>query len=492
MLFESWSHDALERAKLEGRPIFLTIGHAGSPLCNEMDQVFADKRVSDELGRFVCIRVDQEEFAEVASLYGDFAEALTGEPRDWPLNLILTPDQKPAVAVNFIEAESLASLLASEIPEVEVSFEHDAWGTQLPAIEIEPLLDQVDSLYGGLQGETRGPMGYLYSSVIQAFPDDPRAWFFAKRSLESIAKGAIRDPITGGIARLSEEEGWGKPSNEMRLCDNAHMAKAFLQLGFEELAAETCEYIVDELLSPNGGFYASASGLKRWSRKDMGVLGESTDLFCEFHSIPLTGDAYLRRGESVEEFAEKVGMEIGDVRRLLSVSYKKLAYPLQKNEQILPLWNGFAIDALMRVGTDLGIESFCAAAKRAFPTMKPRRFDEYASYIHAALALGEIDIAVETSKVVKHRFKADGGPFYMVDEKTPILVRRCELVDTTIPSGNSLHAENLLRLYELTDTIDYLEQAGDILKGAKDLIEIRPSQAGYYLIACQKHATLRA
>lgn len=42
-------------------------------------------------------------------------------------------------------------------------------------------------------------------------------------------------------------------------------------------------------------------------------------------------------------------------------------------------------------------------------------------------------------------------------------MRCCELYDGAQPSGNALHAENLLRLYAITHKRDYWIQAEDIL-----------------------------
>ena len=50
-------------------------------------------------------------------------------------------------------------------------------------------------------------------------------------------------------------------------------------------------------------------------------------------------------------------------------------------------------------------------------------------------------------------------------------MRKCHFSDGAEPSGNAIHCENLLRLYQLTYDKSYLEQAEDILKAVQKYIE---------------------
>ena len=104
--------------------------------------------------------------------------------------------------------------------------------------------------------------------------------------------------------------------------------------------------------------------------------------------------------------------------------------------------------------------------------------DDYASMIRALITLYEagmgeewLDWAVEMTELLEKQFKAEEGAFYFTGPENTILLRRCEIHDSSVPSGNALHAENLLRLYQITHNNKYWIQAEDILKVTKSYIE---------------------
>jgi uncharacterized protein YyaL (SSP411 family) len=73
--------------------------------------------------------------------------------------------------------------------------------------------------------------------------------------------------------------------------------------------------------------------------------------------------------------------------------------------------------------------------------------------------------------ILKNQFKLENGAFYQTDEiEENIILRKAHFSDGAEPSGNSIHCENLLRLYQLTFDSRFLEQAEDILKAVKEYI----------------------
>jgi uncharacterized protein YyaL (SSP411 family) len=58
-----WGPEALEKARLEDKPIFLSIGYTACHWCHVMaHESFEDTQVADVLNHnFVCIKVDREE-----------------------------------------------------------------------------------------------------------------------------------------------------------------------------------------------------------------------------------------------------------------------------------------------------------------------------------------------------------------------------------------------------------------------------------------------
>src|SRR5881409_2972489 len=91
-----WGPEALTRAKLLDRPIFLSIGYAACHWCHVMErESFEDEATAGLLNeRFVSIKVDREERPDLDAIYMSAVQAMTGGG-GWPMSVFLTPDGQP-------------------------------------------------------------------------------------------------------------------------------------------------------------------------------------------------------------------------------------------------------------------------------------------------------------------------------------------------------------------------------------------------------------
>jgi uncharacterized protein YyaL (SSP411 family) len=91
-----WGGDALARAKLLDRPIFLSIGYAACHWCHVMErESFEDEATAAFLNsRFVAIKVDREERPDLDQIYMGAVQAMTGQG-GWPMSVFLTPEGRP-------------------------------------------------------------------------------------------------------------------------------------------------------------------------------------------------------------------------------------------------------------------------------------------------------------------------------------------------------------------------------------------------------------
>ena len=91
-----WGEEALQKARVEGKPIFLSIGYSACHWCHVMaHESFEDERVAAILNeRFVSIKVDREERPDLDRIYMSAVQALTGHG-GWPMSVFLTPDGQP-------------------------------------------------------------------------------------------------------------------------------------------------------------------------------------------------------------------------------------------------------------------------------------------------------------------------------------------------------------------------------------------------------------
>ena len=91
-----WGAEALEKARREDKPIFLSIGYAACHWCHVMaHESFEDPATAALMNAsFVCIKVDREERPDLDGIYMNFVAAMTGSG-GWPMSVFLTPEGKP-------------------------------------------------------------------------------------------------------------------------------------------------------------------------------------------------------------------------------------------------------------------------------------------------------------------------------------------------------------------------------------------------------------
>ena len=91
-----WGNEALEKAKMEDKPILVSIGYSACHWCHVMErESFENEATADFMNKhFVNIKIDREERPDLDHIYMDAVQALTGSG-GWPLNVFLTPAGKP-------------------------------------------------------------------------------------------------------------------------------------------------------------------------------------------------------------------------------------------------------------------------------------------------------------------------------------------------------------------------------------------------------------
>ena len=91
-----WGSEALDRARNENKPIFLSVGYSSCHWCHVMaHESFENEDVASFMNsNFVNIKVDREERPDIDDIYQKACQMATGQG-GWPLSVFLTPDQKP-------------------------------------------------------------------------------------------------------------------------------------------------------------------------------------------------------------------------------------------------------------------------------------------------------------------------------------------------------------------------------------------------------------
>lgn len=419
-----WSHEAFERAALEDKPVFLSIGYSTCHWCHVMaHESFEDREVAKRLNAdYVPVKVDREERPEIDMVYMSVCQAMTGQG-GWPLTIIMTPDKKPFFAGTYLPKTSRRNMtglleLLSAVSELWKSDRkrllnmsdqilavlRRASAASSPADPetlarrgYEELRAAFDRTYGGFGRAPKfpAPHNLLFLMRYRAWADEPQALAMAEKTLSSMARGGIHDHLGGGFSRYSTDQMWLVPHFEKMLYDNALLTLAYLEgyrltgnRFYQRTARQILDYVRRELTGPEGGFYcgqdADSQGVEGkyyvFSEEEIGrVLGNRKDQekFCRRYGITKEGNF---EGSNILNLIHNPDYEQTDLemdalcRRLYEYRLKRL--PLHRDDKILASWNALMIIACARAGFLLDDPGYLEMAGRAQVFVEQKLFDE--------------------------------------------------------------------------------------------------------------------
>jgi len=330
-----WGAEALAKARVEGKPIFLSIGYSTCHWCHVMaHESFEDAGVAEILNRdFVSVKLDREERPDLDRVYMTYVQHTTGHG-GWPMSVWLTPEGKPFFGGTYFPKEdrherpgfkTLLHTIAVHWRETRTKIEHGAeemvqslrrYANEGPAREIKeegvplPLHEAAgeafekcfqyfyeahDARWGGFGGAPKFPrasvIDFLFrSAALQGVNTDlgQSAIGMAATTLQRMAEGGLRDHLGGGFHRYSVDAHWHVPHFEKMLYDQALIARNFLEAQqatglpvFGWVARGIFEYVARDLTSPSGGFYSaedadSAPPESARSDKDQGTSNKKS------------------------------------------------------------------------------------------------------------------------------------------------------------------------------------------------------------------------
>jgi len=395
----------------------------------------------------------------------------------------------------------------------------------------EQILKSADKREGGIGNAPKFPSTFSLNYLLeyQHFMDAEAALQHLKLSLDKMIRGGIYDQLGGGFARYATDRAWLVPHFEKMLYDNALLVsllssayQASKKPLYEQTIRETLSFIEREMTHPAGGFYSALDAdsegeegkfyVWRYSEVQQ-ILGEEAELFCQFYGLEPQGNwegkNILWRPHDKEAFARERGLAVEELEAQLERHRKQLFEEREKrvrpglDDKIILAWNALMCSAYARAAAALGEDAYRDSAERNLQFLKkhlrpddasaamlhtiregraqyPAYLDDYAYLIAALLDVYEVTFQPEHLEeasalmdfVQQHFFDADNGFFYYTaKDQEQVLVRKRELLDSSVPSGNSTMAHNLMRLGVLLDRRDYQEQAYGMLKRVRESVE---------------------
>ena len=418
-----WGPEALQRAKDEDRPIFLSIGYSACHWCHVMEhESFEDPAVAALMNEhFVNVKVDREERPDLDQIYMTAVQAMTGSG-GWPMSVFLTPDLKPFYGGTYFPPTDSRGMPG--FPRVLLSV-HRAWlekrddiiasagemterlrsmGALAPGTGgiDNPLLDNAarellrafDPRHGGFGSAPKfpHPMDLRLLLRIHHRTGDPQALNAVRLSLDKMARGGIYDHLGGGFARYSTDERWLAPHFEKMLYDNALLTTTYLEAyqvtrdeSYARTARETIDYVLGRMTSPEGGVYstedADSEGVEGkfavWTLAEVNeVLGPDRGReFAYVYDVTPSGNwedhNILNLPRPLDQAAALLGRDVEALRSSLADDRTKLLavrdrrVPPGKDTKILAAWNGLMLAALAEGSQVLKEERYLLAAEKA-------------------------------------------------------------------------------------------------------------------------------
>jgi uncharacterized protein len=417
-----WGGDALARAKLLDRPIFLSIGYAACHWCHVMErESFEDEATARLLNeRFVAIKVDREERPDLDSIYMSAVQAMTGSG-GWPMSVFLTPDGAPFYGGTYFpdrprhgmpsfnqvlegvskawtmeRAEAVAA--GQRLVTALVEQNRTAAPGSGPAIDRgffgavdAALAASFDARNGSWGSAPKFPQPMTLEYLLRRIDaGDTEAVGMVTFTLDKMADGGIRDQLGGGFHRYATDQRWLVPHFEQMLYDNAQLARAYLHawaaLGTEryrEVATGVLDYMIRELTTADGAFASSqdadTEGIEgltfTWRAAEIReVLGPvPAARFAEAYGVTDEGNwedvTILSRiwpAFDQPPFRDDPALEaeLAASRARLLERRATRAQPA-RDDKALAAWNGLAIAAFAEAGRLLDEPRYTEAAVRA-------------------------------------------------------------------------------------------------------------------------------
>ncbi len=396
--------------------------------------------------------------------------------------------------------------------------------------------ESFDAQEGGFGPAPKFPRSETISLLFRIYrrTGEGHALQMGIKTLEKMARGGIYDHVGGGFHRYSTDAKWLVPHFEKMLYDNALLAKSYLeayQIDGNEMWAgitrETLDYVLRDMTSPEGGFYsaqdADSEGVEGkyyvWSEEELQKL-LSSDEFKKMKEVFQTSAGGNFEGENIFHMKDKVSWAERYQTPLKTAVKKMLDHrtqriPPHKDDKVIASWNGLMIGA-MAAGSQVLPESegkrYLQAAKTAADfilkkmwdgkTLKRRyrdgdvRFnaslDDYAFLTQGLLDLYEADFDprwFEAARLLQKRtdeffWDDKAGGYYFSDNSDPsLLTRSKEIYDGAVPSGNSVAALNLLRLYSYTMEEGYRKRAEQLFTAFSGFVGKHPHASPALLLA---------
>jgi len=557
-----WSEEALTLAREQNKPILLSIGYSACHWCHVMaHESFEDEETAALMNaHFINIKVDREERPDLDQIYQTAHQMLTRRSGGWPLTMFLAPDQTPFFGGTYFPKTSRYNLpgFRELIPRVAAFFHeqgqeisaqntslHDAFDSTLPHTSNavmsgaaliaarEELERSFDPTWGGFGSAPKFPHPTDLEFCLRHYATngDASALEMALLSLSKMADGGIYDQIGGGFCRYSVDQYWAIPHFEKMLYDNGPLLWLYSdawtisgEARFKEIVEESAAWVMREMQSPQGGYYATLDADSEheegkfyvWTPAEIRALLTPQEYAVTAPHYGLDQPPnfegkywHLNAVRALTDVAGQLGISGEEARQLLASAKGKLFSTREgrthpgRDEKILVSWNALMIKGMARAARIFNQPGWLASAQAAVDFIRGRMWrngrllavykdgqgrlnaylDDYAFLLDALLELlqaefrpEDMQFAQDLAEVLLKQFedKELGGFFFTSHDHEQLIHRPKPGYDNATPSGNGVAAYALQRLGHVVGNMAYLEAAERTLRLFYSALEHQP------------------
>lgn len=407
-----WGEEALTKAQKEDKPILLSIGYSSCHWCHVMaHQSFEDADIAGLMNEhFICIKLDREERPDIDHIYMEAVQAM-GQNGGWPLNVFLTPTQKPFFGGTYFPPKNWAQLLiqiskAFKDKRIEIETSANELGAHLTISDLQrfqqkqagglqksmadkmfaTLESRFDFVWGGIDKAPKFimPATWLLLLRYHTMTRNSKALEMINLTLKKIAQGGIYDQIGGGFARYSVDGEWFAPHFEKMLYDNGQLLTLYAEAyqltkdaAYKKVIDQTVEWLQREMMHPQGGFFSALDAdsegeegkFYTWTWAELQeALKDDIKVAAEFYQLEDTGN--WEHGRNILIRADAQFMDADMAERILGINKKLIAYREKKerpglDDKIVTSWNAMTISGLVDCYKAFGDDVFLTLAKNA-------------------------------------------------------------------------------------------------------------------------------
>ncbi len=395
-----------------------------------------------------------------------------------------------------------------------------------------------DATYGGFGSAPKFPNAANVSFLFRYAKLTGLSKFneFALKTLKKMANGGIFDQIGGGFSRYSTDAKWLVPHFEKMLYDNAlipvNYAEAY-QITKEpfylEVLKKTLDFVLRDMTLPEGGFYsaydADSEGVEGkyyvWKKSEIKeILGNDAELFCLYYDVTdggnWEGNNILCNNLNISTVAFNFGISEDEVKKIISSCSEKLLKVRSSriapglDDKVLVSWNSLMITAFAKGYRVTGDVKYLNAAKNCISFIEKNLLvddkllrtykngtakidgylEDYSYFINALVDVFEIEpdekylnLSLKLGNhLINHFWDSQNNSFFMTsDNHEKLIIRPKSNYDLSLPSGNSVSAFTLLRLYHLSQEQTFLEISTKIMESQAQMAAENPFGFGYLL-----------